>query len=136
MIHRHSLFPPFVVALTFGLAGSFFLSRTPVNAPVAAAPAPDAIVSAASYRTALEDVVSRFDQAYGPSENDAAKLDAVDQALEEVLALTVPGEERDLHLSIATALTQMSQGLRGEALEREKGEKAMEAAKASAAWGR
>lgn len=68
----------------------------------------------ATYRRSLASTLSEFETALAAGGDDLEKLMAIDAALESVLRLSVPAEERDLHLSVAVALNQMRNGLRGE----------------------
>ena len=118
-----------VLTLTLGLAVSFSLYPRP-SAPAEAPVAP----SSEAYRASVKGILDGFDGAYASSSSDLAKLAAVEQALSRLLALTVPGEERGIHLAAATALNQMAQGLRGASGALERGTKALEAARAGAPW--
>ncbi|TAK03241.1 hypothetical protein EPO34_04190 [Patescibacteria group bacterium] len=131
MFHHRSWFPAVVAILTLALGLTVSFSLYPRPTPPSPAPA---AVSSESYRASVKGVLDGFDGAYATSSSDLAKLAAVEQALASLLALTVPGEERGLHLAVATALNQMAQGLRGAPGALERGTKALEAARAGAPW--
>lgn len=133
MFHRHSAFPALVLALTAALALAFGWSAMRPDAPAPEAPAASA-PAAPDYRAALKGALAGFHAAYEAAADDLARLAAAERALDQVLALKVPTEERDAHLAVAFALNQVRAGLRGEPGMAAKGLAALAAAEAAAPW--
>lgn len=92
-----------------------------VNAPTAAAVSEDAIKKPAptkdAYQQSVNDALAPFVTLRKtlPPINDGSRAAKESAALriarDRVLALTVPGDARDLHLELVLALTQIEQGI-------------------------
>ncbi|OGL67131.1 hypothetical protein A2856_03625 [Candidatus Uhrbacteria bacterium RIFCSPHIGHO2_01_FULL_63_20] len=133
MLHPRSWFPIVVVVLSVGLA-LFVASVVRDRVPVTTGASGPAAVDDAAYRASVKATLVRFESAYAAADADLSRLAVVEKALDAVLALKVPAEERDLHLTVAVALNHMQNGLRGEDGALAKGRAALDAAYERSPW--
>ena len=119
MFHQKRSFYPLAIAvLTLGLGSLMFLtlnrtSVAPSADPTAVSPTP--AVTDAEYRAQAHDVIAPFRVAYASADSDGSRLAAVEDALSALVRIVVPGSYKDVHLGLAVSLTQIREGLRGDA---------------------
>lgn len=110
--HRRSFFPLVVIVLSLGLAGLIYLSvRNPSNETPTITQQEIGPVDSDAYRDDLSSVVKTFHERMANSQGDLDKLLATQTALAGLLELRVPGEFKDLHLTLAVALSQIKTAL-------------------------
>ncbi len=105
---RHVMFPLVLVLLTFVLAiaiGLFVMPRP------ASAPTPHAAVTEAGYREEARAALAPALAARDASGMPAA--DAVSEAYESLLALSVPSSYKDVHMGLVTSLYLLRDGAAG-----------------------
>lgn len=128
LFHHHrvrSAFPYVVIALTLGLI--LFIVFAYSGAPSAEPSASSRQVEEAptvtddDYRTAIRTVVEEYLSERTSVDTDIERLVLVEETLNKVLAVRVSPAYKDLHLTLATSLFQMAEGLRGEAAVYEEG---------------
>ena len=138
LFHKRRSFYPLVIALmtlTLGLLMFFALSRS--GAPFAndrTAVSPTPAVTDADYRTNAHAVIAPFLLAYDATANDGVRLAAVEDALAALMPITVTASYKDVHLGLAVSLSQMRDGLRGEAGSLDTGYAKLKGIVASEPW--
>lgn len=132
--HRHSLFPMVIIVLSLLLAGFMFLTFRARPAPVSNQEPEVEVVDVQAYERAMRTALQTFDERYAAGTDDAARLLATQTALSDVLALRVPVQHKDVHLSLALALTQLHNVLEGGEGSQQAPREAIRAIVASQAW--
>ena len=105
--HRHSLFPLAIIALSLLLAGFMFMTFNDRSVQPVSNQEPIETVDADAYERAMRAAMQAFDERYDLATDDAAGLAAAQTALSDILALRVPAQYKDTHLSLALALNQL-----------------------------
>lgn len=110
--HRHSFFPFVVVLLSLTLAGLIYWSvqNSPSETQTISLQEVEP-VNPDAYRDGLSDIVKTFQERVASSQDDLDKLLATQTALTGLLELRVPTEFKDLHLTLAVALSQIQDAL-------------------------
>ncbi len=109
--HRHSFFPLVIILLSLLLGFFIFLTvsrERPVVEQTSVAP-----VDEQSYREELMLLLTTFETDMNAAPDNAGKLSIAQSTFAEVIALRVPPEEKDLHLSLALALSNIQTALKG-----------------------
>jgi len=112
--HRHTYaFPIILVVLTLGLIFLLWQTVKPSSQEGNYLVQTETLepVTVADYEQALQGVMDGFTLTYQQKGDDAERAVYVDGVLQNVLALRVPTEEKDLHLQIAFGLNRLSDGL-------------------------
>lgn len=110
--HRRSFFPLVVIVLSLGLAGLIYWSvQNPPRETPAITQQEVESVDPEAYRSDLAQIMKTFHERVGSSQDDLDKLRATQTALAGLLELHVPAEFKDLHLSLAVAISQIQQSL-------------------------
>lgn len=110
--HRHSFFPFIVILLSLALAGLIYWSvQNPPNETPSIAQQEVELVDPGAYSDDLSQIVKTFEQRMTDSQDDLDKLLAAQTALAGLLELRVPAEFKDLHLTLAVALSQIETAL-------------------------
>lgn len=113
--HRHSLFPFIVILLSLGLAGLIYWSvQNPPNETSTITQQEVELVDPNAYRDGLSSIVTTFQERMANSQDDLDKLLAAQTALAGLLELRVPAEFKDLHLTLAVALSQIQDALQSD----------------------
>lgn len=106
--HRHSFFPFVVILLSLALAGLIYWSvQNPPNETASITQQEVEPVDPDAYRDGLSSIVKTFQERMSTSQDDLDKLLATQTALAGLLELRVPAEFKDLHLTLAVALSQI-----------------------------
>jgi len=134
--HKTSAFPFIVIGLTILLALLiiYTVSGNRQSETTLGAEQTEPTVTNEEYQTSVREVTRIFEENFDAADTDIARLVAVETALADLLSLRVTADYKELHLDLATALSQMQQGLRGEAGALEKGRARYEQALATNPW--
>lgn len=115
MFHHHHARFGFLVAvflLSLGLGSFIYFTAhsdpTPSSAVSLRPPTAD------EYRASVRPVVDEMQRAYGASKDLRSRQHAVETALEQLLDIRVPAEEKDVHLELALSLQMVRVGLVGD----------------------
>lgn len=112
--HRRTSFYPLVIALvTLALCIFMYATLSESDRKAAEEPVVPAVTES-DYRAQSRAVIAPFLAAYQSAPTDIAKLVAVEDALADLMDLTVPVAYKDVHFTLAVSLTLMRDGLRGE----------------------
>ena len=112
--HRHSFFPLVVIVLSVLLAGLIYWSvqkQREVGGKVAEVDKVEESIDPEAYRESLTQIVGTFDKRMSSSQDDLDKLLAAQTALAGLFEMRVPAEFKDLHLSLAVALSDIEKAL-------------------------
>lgn len=108
IFHRLSFFPLTLALLTLALALLMFYAfmGTPRSTPrvVEQSVTP---VSEKDYQEEMRVLTSTFVKVYQAETNPSARVQLVDQTLSSLLALRVPVQYKDVHLTFAVTLNQL-----------------------------
>lgn len=110
--HRHSFFPFVVILLSLVLAGLIYWSvQNPPSEIQTIIRQEVESIDQDAYRDDLSSIVKTFNERMDASQDDLEKLLATRMALAGLLELRVPAEFKDLHLTLAVALSQIQDAL-------------------------
>ncbi len=110
--HRKSLFPYLVIFLSLVLVLFMFYTFSYKADKVITSN--DAVISVTTqdYQSDVKPVIESFDQKMLLAKDSLAQLVAVEESLNELLALRVPSDYQNIHLELALALNSMKENLR------------------------
>jgi hypothetical protein len=105
--HRHSFFPLIIILLTLLLGAFMVLTLT--REPDTSGQTGEVVlpVDAQAYREALLEVVSTFETDVALAIDPSTQLVVAQKAFSDVIALRVPPDKKDVHLSLALLFTRI-----------------------------
>ena len=111
MIHKHNWFPGVTLLLSLILVALIIFSMmtaTPaVKKTVETVPA----VSESAYQAEMQKTVQTFLTSFSGATSDTERTAAVQSALDALLRMRVPADDKDLHLELAISLQNMKERL-------------------------
>lgn len=111
---KHASFFPFLVlALTLILVTGFVFSASPKSVEKKGVVTQTPSVSDEQYQEALKLVLKKFITSFDATEDVSVRAQLTEQTLGTLLTMRVPGQEKELHLTLAIALQKMKQGFAG-----------------------
>jgi hypothetical protein len=109
---RKSLFPYLVIFLSLVLVLFMFYAFSFQKNRVIQTDDAVIAVTTEDYKKEVKPVLDSFDQKISLAKDPLAQLVAVEESLNELLALRVPTEYQSVHLNLALALNAMKETLR------------------------
>lgn len=109
---RKSLFPYLVIFLSLVLVLFMFYAFSFQKNRVIQTDDAVITVTTEDYKKEVKPVLDSFDQKINLAKDPLAQLVAVEESLNELLALRVPTEYQSVHLNLALALNAMKETLR------------------------
>lgn len=115
MFHRQSWFPALVTVLTVALAViiiALFRGRVPTTATTAISP-----VTEAQYQSNVKQIVGTLPAQLTAAASDDARVTLLSNDRDALLNLTVPADQRDLHLNMVMTINAWIAGYQGDAVK-------------------
>ncbi len=104
-----SFFPLLVLSLTLVLVTGYVFFSSP-NSSSPKSGVGQIVLSVDDYEDALRTVLAQFRSTYDAAPDDAQKVARIEHAMNALLSMRVPNEQKELHLGLALALQKMKQG--------------------------
>ena len=121
--------------LTLGLVGFVLWGMHARSvAPVSSTGKGDPTVNEDTYRADTKAVVRDYRAAYAKAGTDLERLLVTEKAIDALLALRVPADEKDFHLDLVVSLNLIRNGLRGEEGSLAQGQARFERLLATTPW--
>ena len=111
MIHKHNWFPGITLLLSLVLVGLIIFSMMTKAPSVQKSTQTGPTVSESAYQTDMQKTVQTFLTSFSGATSDTERTAAVQSALDALLRMRVPADDKDLHLELAISLQNMKERL-------------------------